>query len=90
MSKKSKSASKERNKKSKQARKQANRTMYQSWAKSGENQKGTRSNKKKRASTSTKGLHLIAHCGNIACRKCFAETPTRVYAITRNPKAAAA
>ena len=89
MSKKSKSASKERNKKAKQARKQANRTMYQSWAKSGENQKGTRSNKKKRASQSNKGLHLIAHCGNIACRKCFAVSSTSVFSITRNPKAAA-
>lgn len=90
MSKKAKSASKERNKKQKQARKNANRAMYQKWAAEGSNQKGTRSHKKKRASQSTKGLHLIAHCGNIACKKCFAHTETRVFAITRNPKSVAA
>ena len=91
MSKKSKAASKQKNLQAKRARKQANRAMYQAWAAKGENAKSSRSRKGKKANQSTKGLHLVAHCGNIACRKCFTQdVKGNIYSITRNPKREAA
>lgn len=91
MSKKSKSISKQKNLREKQAKKASQRALYESYKRSGENTKSSRNKKSNRKNKkSTKGLHLIAHCGNIACRKCFKVTETGVYSITRNPKKAAA
>lgn len=90
MSKKSKSISKQKNLREKQAKKAAMRAQYESYKRSGENTKSTRSRRKNKRVKRTKGLHLITHCGNPACKKCFKVTDTGVYAITRNERRIAA
>ena len=92
MSKKSKSLSKQKNLREKQNKKTANKALYASYIRSGENSKRSRTarNSRKKGRGRDKGKHLIAHCGNPACKKCFKVTETGVYAITYNPKQKAA
>jgi len=85
MSKKSKAISKQKNLQKKRAIKAANKAKYDVWKRNGENTKSTRAVRKKRTMKSpNKGRHLISHCGNPACTKCFNHTDKGVYAITKN------
>lgn len=72
MSKKSKAISKDNNLKKKRALRAANRAKYAMWKAAGENSKSTRAVRKgKKKRSPNKHKHLIAHCGNPACKKCF-------------------
>ena len=84
MSKKSKAVSKQNNLNAKRAQKAANKAKYESWKRLGENTKSGR-NKRKNANKKSKfkGQHLVADCGNIACRKCYKVTNLGVYPINR-------
>ena len=71
MSKKSKKASKEKNKLAKQSKKRANRAVYDSRRDSGTNSKSFRARKRsKNGRSQDKGKHLVSNCGNIGCQKC--------------------
>lgn len=85
MSKKIKAASKDKRLREKQARKAANRALYASRARMGENTKNSRTARKakKKGKGKDKGKHLIADCGNIACKKCYTHTDKGVYPIGR-------
>jgi hypothetical protein len=85
MSKKTKPASKEKRLREKQARKAANKALYASRARMGENTKSSRTARKakKKKSGKDKGKHLIADCGNIACKKCYTHTDKGVYPKSR-------
>lgn len=84
MSKKSKAISKQKNLIAKRAKRAANKAMYESWKRTGENTKSTRFRRgRKKKANSTKGMHLISDCGNIACRKCYEVTNAGVYPIGR-------
>jgi len=71
MSKKSKKASKEKNKLAKQSKKRANRALYDSRRDAGTNSKSFRAKKRAKNGRSVgKGKHLVPNCGNIGCQKC--------------------
>jgi len=71
MSKKSKKASKDKNRLAKQARKRANRSLYDARRDSGTNSKSFRARKNKKQKRSTeKNKHTINNCGNLGCQKC--------------------
>lgn len=79
MSKKSKTAAREKRLQKKRAIKAGNKAKYASWAKAGENTKSFRF-KKKKTSKSFKGLHIVfTNCGNPACKKCFNHTVEGAY-----------
>lgn len=85
MSKKSKALTKEKNLAKKRAIKAANKAKYSAWRVAGENSKSTRAVRKNKSKRhSNKGKHLIAHCGNLACKKCFTHDEKGVRAKTRN------
>jgi len=84
MSKKCKNASREKRLMKKRAQKAANQAKYQSWAAAGENSKSFRNRKKSKGSKKQKGLHTaFAHCGNIACLKCFSVTELQIVSKIR-------
>lgn len=85
MSKKSKALSKQQNLQKKRAIKSANKAKYSAWRIAGENSKSTRAVRKgKTRRHPDKGKHLIAHCGNPACKKCFTHDDKGVRAKTKN------
>lgn len=84
MSKSSKAKTKNDNLQKKRALKAANKAKYETWRRLGENTKSRRvtiRGRKKRGKD--KGKHLIADCGNIACKKCYTHTKKGVYPIGR-------
>lgn len=72
MSKTSKKISKDKNLQRKRAIKMANKAKYAAWRAAGENSKSLRATRKAKSKKSPfKHRHLITHCGNPACSKCF-------------------
>ena len=55
----------------KRSRKIANRAKYAAWRDAGTNSKSFRQRKNsKKKGSNTKGLHLVADCGNVGCLRC--------------------
>lgn len=72
MSAKAKKASKDKRLTEKRKRKAANKAKYEVLKRQGENTKSVRFRRNAKGRTNPgKGLHLIAHCGNPACTRCF-------------------
>lgn len=85
MSKSSKAISKQKNLNKKRSIKASNRAKYERWKQDGENTKSTRAVRKAKGKKSpNKNKHLIAHCGNPACNKCFTTTDKGRISITKN------
>lgn len=85
MSKKAKKISKDKNLQRKRALKAANRAKYDMWRNAGENTKSLRAVRKaKKKRSPYKHRHLIAHCGNPACKKCFIHDEKGVRARKRH------
>lgn len=70
----SRARSKERRKKERRSQKAQKKALYESYAKSGNNSKGSRTSRKNAAAKKSQ-LRPISHpdgdCGNIGCRRCF-------------------
>lgn len=72
MSKKCKSAAKERRKAMKRARKQAMKAKYQAFKEAGKNTKSKRfAQRSKVKKTARSKSHPLGRCGNPGCIKCF-------------------
>jgi hypothetical protein len=70
MSKSTKTRQREKRRKDKATKKDAARALYESWSKSGNNQKRA-NGRSENGPTQQRGLHLQGPCGNIGCRRCF-------------------
>ena len=77
MSKKSKQASKDRNRKAKRAKKDAQRAKYAAWAAAGTNKKSARAKARAKAGKGIArvGRHQDGPCTNEGCSRCNPNTP---------------
>ena len=70
----SRSRVKEKRAKERRARKNAEKARYAAYAESGNNSKSARSkqrNSKMKSKIGSKRKHLVPHCGNTGCVRCF-------------------